>query len=208
MRRAEFIARQGRRPSGLLGACIGRIMAWETAAENEIGLQLLDLASGDQVLEVGFGHGRTLAKAATLVGDGFVTGIDYSRVMVRLAGHRNRAHLRHGRMALNLADSERIPYPAGRFNKALAVHTIYFWSAPQHHLAEIFRTMAKGGRFVLGYRPREDPGFAAAFPAAVYHIRSIGETEALVRQSGFRIVETAVRNVGSRDIAWTVAEKS
>jgi len=110
-------------------------------------------------------------------------------------------------MALILADSERIPYPAGRFNKVLAVHTIYFWSVPRNHLTEILRTMAEGGRLVLGYRPREDPGFTAAFPAAIYHIRTIGETEAMVERSGFRIVETVVRNVGSRSIAWTVAEK-
>jgi len=91
MRRAEFIARQGRRPSGLLGAWIGRIMAWETAEENEIGLRLLDLDRGDRLLEVGFGHGRTLGRAAALVGDGFVSGIDYSRAMVRLARRRNQA---------------------------------------------------------------------------------------------------------------------
>src|SRR5207247_11438172 len=85
MRRPEFIARQSRCPSGLLGRVIGHIMCVETAAANESVLKLLDLDAGDRVLEVGFGRGRTIEGAATMVGDGLVDGIAAAEVMVRLA---------------------------------------------------------------------------------------------------------------------------
>ena len=64
MRRPEFIARQGGHPRGCLGAIIGRIMANETAADNERAIALLAVANGDQVLDVGTGHGRSLGTIA------------------------------------------------------------------------------------------------------------------------------------------------
>lgn len=57
MRRPEFIARQARCPSGVLGHLLARVMAIETAADNERALQLLALRPADQVPEIGFGHG-------------------------------------------------------------------------------------------------------------------------------------------------------
>ena len=60
MRRPEFIARQSSCPTGFLGRLIGHIMERETAAVNDAALTLLDLEAHDRVLEVGFGHGRTI----------------------------------------------------------------------------------------------------------------------------------------------------
>jgi ubiquinone/menaquinone biosynthesis C-methylase UbiE len=90
MRRPEFIARQASCPTGLLGRFLAWIMAAETAAVNTQALALLGCRPDDQVLEVGFGHGRTLARAVVLVPAGLVAGIDVSTDMVRMARHRNR----------------------------------------------------------------------------------------------------------------------
>src|SRR6516165_3089565 len=117
MRRPQFVARQSGRPSGLLGEVVGRIMAHETVAENRVALDLLDLQPGDRVLEIGFGHGRSLAAAMASVTNGFVAGIDHSEVMLRIARKRNASALRARRMELTLGDSESLPYPDGRFNK-------------------------------------------------------------------------------------------
>ena len=51
MRKPEFIARQSRRPTGLLGAIVARVMARETRPENERALHLLDLADGDSFID-------------------------------------------------------------------------------------------------------------------------------------------------------------
>lgn len=78
MRRPQWIARQARCPAGLVGKTLGRIMAFETSPENEKALQLLGLHSNSHVHDVGCGHGRTLARAAASVPDGFVAGVDVS----------------------------------------------------------------------------------------------------------------------------------
>jgi ubiquinone/menaquinone biosynthesis C-methylase UbiE len=207
MRRPHFIARQGRRPTGLLGEVVGRIMAHETAAANRVALDLLDLRPGDQVLEVGFGHGRSLAAAAAKVANGFVAGIDHSEVMLRIARSRNASVLRSGRMELTLGGSERIPHPDGRFNKVFAVHTIYFWSDPQRQIEEIGRIMSNEGRLVVCYRPSDDHHLVAKFPKSIYHIRSIEEVENLVAKSGLHRIHTTTHSLSSSLCAWTVAYK-
>lgn len=208
MRRSNLLARQGRRPSGLLGQIVGRIMARETHMANLIALDVLALSPTDDVLEVGFGHGRTLAEAALLVTAGRLAGVDPSEVMLRIARGRNAASLKSGRMDLKLGVSEHLPWPAESFDKAYAVHTIYFWAQPARDLAEIHRVLRPGGRLVLGYRPSEDAGFARDFPADIYNIRSIAEIERVVSEAGFSGVETRSKALGASLMAWTVATKS
>ena len=85
MRKPQFIAKQGRKPSGLLGRIVAHIMAKETAGENAVALKLLQLQPEDAVLEIGSGHGETLARAANVVSRGLLRGIDFSPVMHRHA---------------------------------------------------------------------------------------------------------------------------
>lgn len=208
MKRAGFIARQGRQPTGLLGHIVGRIMARETHAANLATLDLLDPAPDDALLEVGFGHGRTLAEASRLVTLGHLAGIDPSEVMMQIARSWNATCLRDGRMELKLGTSDALPWTDGTFDKTYAVHTIYFWPLPARDLAEIHRVLKPGGRLVLGYRPAEDARFARDFPPDVYAIRAVAEIERLVSDTGFSSIDTRTRPVGRGLMAWTVAKKA
>jgi len=208
MRRSTLIARQGRQPSGLLGHIVGRIMARETHAANLVALEALDLAPDDRVLEVGFGHGRTLAAAAEIVTEGRLAGVDPSDVMLQIARKRNAKAVRAGRMELKPGVSERLPFADASFSKAYAVHTIYFWPHPERDLTEIHRVLAPGGRLVLGFRPSEDEAFVRNFPAEIYHIRSIDEVERAIAAAGFSGVETRSQPMGHGLMAWATAHRA
>src|SRR5215467_5155168 len=134
LRRPEFIARQAAHPRGLVGRLLFRVMAAETLAVNERALQLLELGRTSRVLEVGFGHGRTLARALELAPNGLVAGIDISANMVR--AFRSRQLRSNGQVPMDVmeASSNRIPYPNAHFDRVYAVHTIYFWNSPLVHL--------------------------------------------------------------------------
>ena len=54
----------------------------------------------DRVLEIGFGHGRTIERLAGVVTDGRVCGIDVSDEMLNLAVRRNRLAITEGRIEL------------------------------------------------------------------------------------------------------------
>ena len=195
MRRPEFIARQSRCPTGLFGRLIGYIMSLETATANEEALTFLDLQPKDRVLEVGFGHGRTIERAATALATGFIAGIDLSEEMARMAERRCRPLIRHGKVALTVGDSDHLPFPDQHFDKVLSVHTVYFWADPEAHLREIRRVLAYGGRLVLGLHSKEDKR-AEDFPKSVYTFYTAEEVGGLLVASGFERVDLAQAREG------------
>src|SRR5262245_56353221 len=167
MRRPELIARQSRHPSGWLGRAIARIMAFETAAANDIALDCLQLRATDRVLEIGFGHGRTIVRAAQRVPQGLIAGIDHSETMLRVARRRCAALIAQGRVHLQCGDSAHLPFPDRAFDKVLAVHTLYFWQPLASHLRKIRRVLSAGRCLALAYRPAQARG-SANFPTGVY----------------------------------------
>src|SRR5260221_10670655 len=101
-------------------------MARETVTANETALELLDLQTAQHVLEVGFGHGATIARVAAAVSRGLVAEVDPSAEMCRMATRRNRPAVASGRVELHQASVEALPFPDGSFDKVLSVHTLYF----------------------------------------------------------------------------------
>ena len=201
MAKPELIARQSRQPSGWLGEIVARVMAFDTAHANRVAVERLDIQAGEAVLEIGCGHGRTLARIARAP-CGFLAGIDPSEVMVRLARRRLRRRIEAGRAAISLAASDALPYPGARFDAALAVHVLYFWKDAIADLREIRRVLRPGGRLLLGYRPR-DAEALATLPATVYSLRSVEETQCLLTQAGFAAVRTTTHSIGASGFACT-----
>ena len=207
MRRPEFIARQAAHPSGLLGRVIARIMAVETAAPNQRALELLGIDERSRVLEVGIGHGHTLARAAELAQRGFVAGIDISQAMVEMARNYNRDAITKGLIDLRQASSDQIPYPDQFFDRVYAVHTLYFWSDPLRHLREIYRICRVGGRFLLVFGPKEDVRATAAFPEAIYTFYSIDETQSLLVEAGFYSPTISLEWITAREIVFAIGHR-
>jgi SAM-dependent methyltransferase len=117
VRRPEFIAKQAGRPSGIVGSLLVRVMALETSKENLLTLGRLDIQSTDHVLEIGFGHGRTIARAAEAAHDGLVAGIDWSERMLKVASRYNAQMIAKGRVALACSASSEICTQTGDSTK-------------------------------------------------------------------------------------------
>ena len=176
---------------------IGHVMARETAEANRIALELLDLEPTDHVLEIGFGHGATIARVAAAVSGGLVAGVDTSAEMLRMATKRNRWSIARGLAELRLADARKIPYPDGRFDKVLSVHTVYFWPDLSGPLAEASRVLKPLGRLILAYR--SDPQAVLSFPATVYRFHGEAEVLDALRVAGFselRVVRRLAGEIG------------
>ena len=198
MRRPEFVARQSAGRTGLLGWLIAAVMASETASENAAAIAALDLAPRDRVLEVGCGHGRTLERIADNVTQGMVVGIDLAGDMVRMAQRRCAAFVSAGTVEVKQGDGLALPYPDAAFDKALTVHTLYFWRDPLAQLREVHRVLVPGGRLVLGFRSRDDE-MVASFPPTIYRFYAVDEVVQLLKTAGYeRVMVSAVANGQTR----------
>jgi ubiquinone/menaquinone biosynthesis C-methylase UbiE len=145
----EFVGRQQRCPSGIVGQMIGARMVRQHAAETLWTVSLLEIKLTDDILEIGFGAGRAIELAAAQASSGHITGIDLSQAMVRAASRRNARAIQAGRVALRRGDATTLPFAAAQFDKILSIHTFYFWPDPFHTLSEIFRVLKSGGRVAL-----------------------------------------------------------
>lgn len=177
--RLRWLAQQFARPRGLTGRWL--IAPWLDRISGEmrrLALERLQLAPGDDVLEIGFGGGALLAEALERT-RGRVIGVDISldavaRARRRLAG---RAELIH-------ASAEAVPLPDHSIDKAVSLNSIYFWPEPQAGLSELARVLRPGGRLVLGLEPPEELG---KWRGSRFGFRAFAadEVEAMLEAAGF-----------------------
>lgn len=160
MSASGVIVRQFGKPSGPLGALAGLVMRLRPS-NRERSLRtvaLLELRPGDDVLEVGFGPGLAVERAAELASRGTVAGVDHSGLMLRQARRRNRRAIQAGRVDLRLGAAEHLPDFGVRFDKVLAVNVSMFWSDPAATLRGLRQAMKPGGTIALTLQPRRRGG--------------------------------------------------
>lgn len=187
MRRPRFIAEQARDARGPVGRLIAFIMARETWAQNIRAIEALDVDGTDSILDVGCGHGRSLATLAARAPNGSVTGVDPSELMVEIAIERNRALVKAGQVDVAVAGVEALPFPDGAFDKALCVHVVYFWSDLDAPLREIARILKPGGVLALLFRTNADAAAVRSFPAEVYSFPAFDEVVAALGRAGLAV---------------------
>ncbi len=144
------------RPSGWLGHAIGWLITSANAPAHDLTLAHSHIAPEDRVLEVGFGGGALAEKVLASAPGVTVRGVDPSDVMVKLANERLGGAVREGHAELRPDDVSSLPYADGSFEKALSVHSLYFWKDPVADLGEVRRVLlVPGGLFVVTIDPTE-----------------------------------------------------
>ncbi len=136
-------------PTGIIGYLLGEQMVLQHRGETAWTISLLDIKADDHILELGFGAGRAIELAATQAVNGHVAGIEHSQTMVRSASYRNAKAIKAGRVTLYQGDLNTLLFADSQFDKVFSIQTLYFWSNPQHILAEIFRVLKDGASFVV-----------------------------------------------------------
>jgi ubiquinone/menaquinone biosynthesis C-methylase UbiE len=187
MRRPNFIAKHARNARGLLGRIIAFIMARETWSQNLRAMDVLGINQSDHILDLGCGHGRSLAELASRAPMGHVVGADPSELMVEIASQRNRTLIEAGRVDVVPATAESLPFADDFFDKVLCVHVLYFWKNPDVPLREIARVLKPGGRLGLLFRTKADPAAVASFPPEIYRFPALAEVVAALEQAGLDV---------------------
>jgi ubiquinone/menaquinone biosynthesis C-methylase UbiE len=196
MRRPRFIAEQARHARGPLGRLIAFIMSRETWAENKRAIDSLGIVASDHVIDIGCGHGRSLAALAARAQRGHVTGVDPSELMAEIAVQRNRKLVKARRVEVAIAGVEALPFADVAFDKAICVHVVYFWEDLAAAFREIARVLKPGGRLAAVFRTSADEAAVRAFPADVYRFPALADVTAALTDAGFTLDHTDQRSGG------------
>lgn len=143
------------RPSGLGGWLVGHLMAVKNGARSRFVLGELGAREGNRVLEIGFGPGVDIARAAALVGPrGSIVGIDPSDEMARQARARNRRAMAEGRVQLVVGSACALPFDDGSFDRVFTINAVQFWEDLVVGLCEVRRVLRPGGVAAIAIQPR------------------------------------------------------
>lgn len=183
----RYVVSQFGNPRGPLGSLAGFIMAHRESnrARNAWTVDLLNVSSGDRVLEIGSGPGLSLAALAERTPGGLVVGVDRSRTMLAQAERRNRRAVSEGRVVLQEGDIEH-GIALSRwapFDRIALVNVVMFLKQPVDTLSRLRGLLREGGCIAITHQPRSPR-------ATDQDAQRAGEAHAeLLRSAGF----TAVR---------------
>ncbi|MFT3805284.1 MAG: methyltransferase domain-containing protein [Burkholderiaceae bacterium] len=166
---------------------------------NSYALSQLRLGAEDRVVEIGFGGAVVVPQL--LRDAAFVCGVDRSQDVVDAASRRFAEAVRTGRAAFRVGTIENLPLPDATFDKALSVHTLYFWQSLEAGSEEIARILKPGGQVVLGFLPKAHMD-RLNMPVDIFTPREPNEVIAALQEAGFRDVEVRRQTA---ETAWLVA---
>ena len=192
------LAQQFRRPSGLLGAVVGRGMARSNAALSRWVVEQSVAHHGpavSRVGELGPGPGVGLEALLARFPDARVWGVDLSPVMLSQSRKRNRAAVSAGRLTLLEGDVAALGASAPA-DIVMANHVLYFWPDPVAALAALRSVLEADGLLALGYQLRQHmPAMAQTrFPAAGHRLyEAEADVTAVALAAGFGSVTHLVK---------------
>jgi ubiquinone/menaquinone biosynthesis C-methylase UbiE len=201
------IAQQLRKPQGLLGRILGRLMRFGNKPANVWAISLADVRPSDRVLEIGFGSGVAIRQLARLAPEGQVCGVDFSPEMVRQARKLNAASVAAGRVDLREGEATTLPFGDDTFDKVLSVNVIYFWPEPLRSLHEIRRVLKPGGRLVLYFTHRDSMSGFPVTRTPVFTLFTGEEVVDLLYKAGFSRTWSCQKGFPGRLGVCALAEK-
>ena len=182
---STFFSKQARRPEGLFGRIVMRIVFDQgNSFLNNFVSDLMSVQTDDRIVEIGSGTGKLIHKMAQKIDKGFIEGVDFSSAMVSVARKRNKNNIAKGRVKILEGDFNEMSYEKEKYSKACSVNTLYFWPSPMHTAQKIVDILKPDGKLILAFEDIEQLK-QRKLNQDVFHLYSKDEVQDLLINAGF-----------------------
>ena len=205
---STFFSKQARRPEGLFGRIVMRIVFDRgNAFLNTFVNELLSVQTDDRIIEIGSGTGKLIHRMAQKMDRGLIEGVDFSNAMVSIARKRNKESIAKGKVKIVEGNFDEIVYEKDSFTKACSVNTLYFWPSPANTAKKIAEILKPGGSLILAFEDIEQLK-QRKLNQDVFNLYSKEEVQDLLINAGFSLdVNIVSRKRGNLLFHCVVAKK-
>jgi ubiquinone/menaquinone biosynthesis C-methylase UbiE len=205
---STFFSRQARKPEGLFGRVIMRMVFDQgNAFLNNFAGELISVQTDDRIIEIGSGTGKLIYKMAQKMDRGLIEGIDFSSAMVSVARKRNKNNIAKGIVRILEGDFDNMPFEKEKYSKACSVNTLYFWPSPEHTAKKIADILKPHGKLILAFEDIEQLK-QRKLNQDVFHLYSKDDVQNLLINAGcYKDVNIVSRKKGTLTFHCVVAEK-
>ena len=154
----ENLRSQCRKPIGEDGRKVLARMNEHHVPLWEFCLERLPASVDGPILDVGCGGGGFLRRLSARYPDAGFAGVDISEDSLAVTRETNAELVGSGRLDLQLASVDDLPFGDGSFAMVTAIETYFFWPDLGAGLAEIARVLTPGGILAIGAEERFGAG--------------------------------------------------
>jgi ubiquinone/menaquinone biosynthesis C-methylase UbiE len=140
---------QAKKPTGIVGSLLARIMNFGHNKLTDWGLNFLNIKNDNIIMDIGCGGGRTVSKLAKIAFKGKVYGIDYSDESVRISSIVNHHLINQGIVNIQKSSVSSIPFSDNHFDIITAIETYFLWPELDNDLKEVLRVLKPQGKLLV-----------------------------------------------------------
>jgi SAM-dependent methyltransferase len=185
---SNILANQFRKPKGLLGKIVSRMMIKGNSREYKMLIREMQIRSGEKLFEIGYGHGWGIQQICSQY-DSHVSGIDFSELMYKQACRRNRKYIQLKKVELFFGDFLNFEILPFRYDKIFCLNVIYFWDELNKPFGKIHESLKDEGLFCFAMAHRDDLNKLKFTDDSVFNKYTIEEVVERLKQAGFREIE-------------------
>ena len=141
-------------PKGFFGKVMIRVMNKEHSSLSLWGLSHLPKKEYRSALDIGCGGGINLLRLSEFCDK--VYGIDVSDLSVAESKKRCKKLLKAGRAEIATGKADALPYAEDSMDLVTAFETVYFWGDLTKCFSGVYRTLRKGGVFLIVNELKKD----------------------------------------------------
>jgi SAM-dependent methyltransferase len=181
----KAIGKQMQYPRGVFGKILFAWMTRMTIAHARWTVDLMNIQSNDDIIEIGFGNGANIKLLLQKAVRGTVTGAEISDTAIEMASKKNAKAISEGRVKLHKATGNSLPFDASVYDKACTVATAYVIKDPGAVFKEMYRVLKPNGHSAVTFPIREN--FIRFKPVGTegFYLHELEDLEKAFRDAGF-----------------------